>query len=117
MFEQWLTIHQQHQELEKALDSLLAKHGSYLTAYTVLYILNQQSPIKELRIQELSQKLSLSSSATSRLVVKMEQETGHIVRETCEEDKRGLYVVLTKSGEDFLEQVQQAIDALVEASI
>ncbi|HEM2866420.1 MarR family winged helix-turn-helix transcriptional regulator [Streptococcus suis] len=94
MFTQWLTFHARHEDIKNQLESFLKGYHLTLGSYAVLYLLSLQE-LNELRIVELSEKLGLSKSATSRLVAKMEQETVYLIRETCEEDNRGLYAVMT----------------------
>ena len=94
------------------MEQFLALHGLNLGSYTALYILSLQDS-NELRIQELSEKLCLSKSATSRLVAKMEMETKFIIRTSCKLDNRGLYAVLTDEGIEYVQSIKKDVDALL----
>ncbi|MEQ9763116.1 hypothetical protein ABPS01_00305 [Streptococcus sp. ZJ151] len=108
MFEQWLRFHQEHELLKIKLEHFFLMYSVNLNTYTVCYILKDQTNL-ELRVSDLSQKLGLSTSATSRLAAKIEAETGYVRRELCEEDNRALYVVLTTKGRAFLDKVEQEL--------
>lgn len=112
MFTKWLICHETHEKIEKALESLFDKKNTCLNCYTSCYILNCQEN-KELRLSDLAPHLCLSNSATSRLVAKLEQETGFVRRKTCEEDNRGLYVILTEKGQAFLEEMTPEVNKLL----
>ncbi|GGE37519.1 MarR family winged helix-turn-helix transcriptional regulator [Streptococcus himalayensis] len=112
MFEEWLAMHQKHEQIKMKLENFFLKQGVNLNTYTVCYILKDQ-PNLELRVTELSQKLGLSTSATSRLATKMEAETGFVRREICEEDNRALYIVLTAEGKQFLEEGELKVHELL----
>ncbi|MEG3267744.1 MarR family transcriptional regulator [Streptococcus suis] len=105
-----------NEKLKQELESYFTKTGTNLNSYTVCYLL-QDKENQELRISELAELLCLSTSATSRLVVKMEAETGLVVRETCEIDNRGLYVVLTQKGRDFLTDASAAVEKLIQKAL
>ncbi|HEM6342391.1 TPA: MarR family transcriptional regulator [Streptococcus suis] len=113
MFTQWLTFHARHEDIKNQLESFLKGYHLSLGSYAVLYLLSLQE-LNELRIVELSEKLGLSKSATSRLVAKMEQETVYLIRETCEEDNRGLYAVMTDEGIALIKRIQGEVDSLLQ---
>ncbi|MBF0777680.1 MarR family winged helix-turn-helix transcriptional regulator [Streptococcus cuniculi] len=116
MFNQWLIFHAKHETIKNKLELLLMKYQLTLSSYTVLYLLSLQE-LNELRIVELSKKLGLSKSATSRLVVKMEKQTNYLVRETCEKDDRGLYAVLTTEGSELISTIQKDVESLLKQCI
>jgi DNA-binding MarR family transcriptional regulator len=51
---------------------------------------------------ELADSVLLSRSGVTRLVDRLERE-GLLVRDSCMDDGRGLYAVLTRKGEELLE--------------
>lgn len=108
MFEKWLDSHKEHGKQLDLLDQLLYPQNLTLTAFIVLHILIHQD-CHEMRIQQLSSEIGLSPSATSRLVVKMENQ-GLLLRESCDLDKRGLYAVLTEQGISVYDKVLPLIE-------
>ena len=54
---------------------------------------------------ELADSVLLSRSGVTRLVDRLERE-GLLVRDTCDDDGRGLYAVLTRKGEELLERAR-----------
>ncbi|MFD2079304.1 DNA-binding transcriptional regulator, MarR family [Actinopolymorpha cephalotaxi] len=60
-----------------------------------------QAPDKELRVSELAQRLGLNQSSATRLVSRLEAKD-LVRRDTCPDDRRGIYAVLTKRGEVLL---------------
>ena len=54
---------------------------------------------------ELADSVLLSRSGVTRLVDRLERE-GLLVRDTCVDDGRGLYAVLTDKGESLLERAR-----------
>jgi DNA-binding MarR family transcriptional regulator len=73
----------------------VAAHGLPLTWYDVLVVLDTAGG--RLRMSELARAVVLSGSGTTRLVDRM-QRSGLIVREPCEDDRRGFFAVLTEDG-------------------
>lgn len=57
------------------------------------------SPEGRARIQDLAARSLLSRSGTSRAVERLER-AGHVAREDAEEDGRGAYAALTRSGRE-----------------
>lgn len=64
--------------------------------YDVLFTLDEQSSGK-LRISDIGSEVNLSKSNITRLIDRMEKKE-LVVREPCEEDGRGAYAKITKSG-------------------
>ena len=101
----WRGMLRIHTALIRALDAELdAAHGLPLTSYDVLIYL-QHAPQKRLRMAELADSVLLSRSGVTRLVDRLERE-GLLVRDTCDDDGRGLYAVLTRKGEEVLERAR-----------
>jgi DNA-binding MarR family transcriptional regulator len=81
------------QELIKALHR---QHGLGLSEYRALSMLSV-APGGELRIQDLAEAIGLNQSSVSRLVARLE-EAGFSRRDLCENDRRGVYSVITEQG-------------------
>src|SRR5829696_31675 len=101
----WRGFLRVHTALVRELDAELdAAHDLPLSSYDVLIYL-QSAPGKRLRMAELADSVLLSRSGVTRLVDRLERE-GLLVRDTCVDDGRGLYAVLTKQGEQVLERAR-----------
>ncbi len=68
---------------------------------------------KRLRMSELADRLSMSRSGLTRLLDRIESE-GYVKREASENDRRGYYAVLTKTGERALDQAHPAMETAVQ---
>jgi len=62
-----------------------------------------RSPGERLRMTELARDMTMSTSGLTRLVDRIEA-AGHVRREACPEDRRGLHAVLTDAGRAVLER-------------
>ena len=101
----WRGMLRVHAALLRSLDAELdAAHDLPLTSYDVLIYL-QHAPGKRLRMAELADSVLLSRSGVTRLVDRLERE-GLLARDTCVDDGRGLYAVLTPRGEELLERAR-----------
>jgi DNA-binding MarR family transcriptional regulator len=69
-----------------------------------------------MRMSQLARATALSSSATTRLVNRLE-DRGLLRRILCAEDRRGIYTELTESGRRLLEAARPTHDATLEASL
>lgn len=74
----------------------LSMHGISLSDYMVLYLLQQSSAEKMRRI-DLAEKIGLTASGITRILLPMEK-IGLIARESSQRDARVSYVVLTAAG-------------------
>ena len=73
------------------------KHGLGVSDFEVLERL-AESTGRKFRAQDLAEAVNLSQSALSRLVDRLTRH-GLVERCGCDEDRRGIYVVLTEAGE------------------
>jgi DNA-binding MarR family transcriptional regulator len=95
--EQWRGLMARHQAVNCALGSALGQlHGIGVQEFEVLENLVSAEDGQR-RIQDLSEAVSLSQSALSRLVARLEKE-GLVVRCMCDVDRRGIYAQLTEAG-------------------
>ncbi len=81
------------QELGKALHR---RHGLGLSEYRALGKLTA-GPRGGLRMQELAEAIGLNQSSISRLCARLE-DAGLTIRDLCENDRRGVYSVITDEG-------------------
>lgn len=103
----WLSVSQIHACINDKLEQAL--QGQYDISLKEFYVLKfvSDSPCKELRLQQIQEKVGLSQSATSRLVDRMEASSvGALERHSCSSDRRGIYTRITELGE---QKVQQAL--------
>jgi DNA-binding MarR family transcriptional regulator len=115
----WRTLAAVHGLIEARLEKALqAEHDLSVVEFTVLDALARQDGW-HMRMQQLARAAALSSSATTRLVTRLENR-GLLRRVLCADDRRGIYTELTKAGERLLERARPTHDtalreALVEA--
>jgi DNA-binding MarR family transcriptional regulator len=69
-----------------------------------------------MRMQQLSRAAGLSSSATTRLVTRLEQR-GLLTRILCADDRRGIYTELTGSGRELLSQARPTHEAALAEAV
>jgi DNA-binding MarR family transcriptional regulator len=116
----WRTLAALHALIETELErALQTGHELSVVEYTVLDALSRQDGW-HMRMQQLARAAALSSSATTRLVTRLENR-GLLTRILCADDRRGIYTELTADGVALLERArpthEQALaDALAEAS-
>lgn len=112
----WRTLAALHNliegELERALQS---KHGLSVVEFTVLDALSRQDGW-HMRMAQLARAAALSSSATTRLVTRLE-DRGLLTRILCDDDRRGIYTELTKAGERLLNEAHPTHDAVLRDSL
>ncbi len=93
----WRGFLRAHAGLTGALDAELREaHGLPLASYDVLVQL-EGAPAHRLRMRELADAVLLSRSGVTRLVDRLARE-GLVARESCPDDARGAYAVLTPAG-------------------
>jgi DNA-binding MarR family transcriptional regulator len=118
LVEEWRGLMARHAAVSCALGQELGeRHGIGVHEFEVLEQLTDAEHGKR-RIQELSEAVSLSQSALSRLVARLERE-GLVERCMCDLDRRGIYAVLTDAGRERYEHArptQRAVLARLLAS-
>lgn len=75
-----------------------------LTEYRALVHLSQAAD-KELRVNDLAQRVGLNQSSVTRLVSRLEAK-GLTRRDICPDDGRGVYAVITEQGEALVKRVR-----------
>jgi DNA-binding MarR family transcriptional regulator len=94
-----------HTALVKALDAeLSAAHDLPLSSYEVLITL-ASAPGRKRRMAELADSVLLSRSGMTRLVDRLE-DNELLVRDTCTDDGRGCFAVLTDKGAALLAEAR-----------
>ena len=97
----WRGMLRVHTALVKELDAeLAAAHDLPLSSYEVLITL-ESAPGRKRRMAELADSVLLSRSGMTRLVDRLEKDQ-LLVRDTCTDDGRGCYAVLTEKGAELL---------------
>lgn len=100
------------QRLEQALDE---EARLSLNEFYVLHFLSLNEE-KKLRLQQLQERVGLSQSAMSRLVLRMEApKCGALRRHICEDDRRGIYTEMTALGEDKLKRGTEAVKNVLQS--
>jgi DNA-binding MarR family transcriptional regulator len=98
----WRGMLRVHTALVKELDAeLSAAHDLPLSSYEVLITL-ESAPGRKRRMAELADSVLLSRSGMTRLVDRLEKDQ-LLVRDSCTDDGRGCYAVLTDKGAELLE--------------
>ncbi|GAB3062640.1 MULTISPECIES: MarR family winged helix-turn-helix transcriptional regulator [Micrococcales] len=98
--------------VDASLDKWLADtHRVGLTEFRALVFVSQSSD-KELRVNDLAQRVGLTQSSATRLVSRLEAK-GFARRDVCEDDGRGVYAVITEQGEGLLRQVREPYEGRV----
>jgi DNA-binding MarR family transcriptional regulator len=101
----WRGMLRVHSALVKQLDAELSTaHKLPLSSYEVLLNL-EAAPGKKRRMAELADSVLLSRSGMTRLVDRLEKD-GLLRRDTCTDDGRGAYAVLTDKGATALAEAR-----------
>ncbi|MBO3743900.1 MarR family winged helix-turn-helix transcriptional regulator [Actinoplanes flavus] len=112
----WRRLAALHGLIEAALEKeLQAAHRLSVVEYTVLDALSRQDGW-HMRMQQLARAAALSSSATTRLVTRLE-DRGLLTRVLCADDRRGIYTELTPAGQQLLDQARPTHDRALEESL
>ena len=103
----WKGMLRAHRDLVVTLDAQLEReHSLPLSSYEVLMVL-ADSPGGRARMGELADQLLLSRSGLTRLVDRLVRK-GWVARKPCEDDARGLYAEITRSGRAKLKKARPA---------
>ncbi|MEO7060342.1 MAG: MarR family transcriptional regulator [Lapillicoccus sp.] len=92
--------------LEEALDRDLQTHGLQLSEYEIISMLSE-TPRHRLRMSELADLVVQSRSRLTHTATRLEKR-GWVTREPCENDRRGVELVLTPQGRDRVMRVSAA---------
>ncbi|TDD45612.1 MarR family transcriptional regulator [Kribbella antibiotica] len=112
----WRTLAALHARIEDELERALQKqHGLSVSEYGVLDVLARQDE-HHLRMNQLSNAVVLSQSATTRLVSRLEDRK-LLERYLCPTDRRGIYTEVTAAGRELLDQAQPTHDAVLTSAL
>jgi DNA-binding MarR family transcriptional regulator len=101
--EAWRAFLEVHAAVIRVLEREMAEEqGLPLTWYDILAHLDR-APQGRLRMQALAECLLLSRSGVTRLIDHMEQ-AGLVRRESCPDDRRGSYAIITQEGKGVLQR-------------
>ncbi len=93
----WATLFKTFHRLNNMIEDEMKKAGTpSIEVYDVLWTL-EQSPECGLRFKELGEKVYIARFNVTRLCDKLEAE-GLIRKHKCDQDKRGVYAILTPEG-------------------
>jgi DNA-binding MarR family transcriptional regulator len=104
--ERWRDILSVHARTMCEIDRVLHPHGLGASDFEVLDLLASATPREgdQCRVQNLVGRVHLSQSALSRLIGRLEKD-GLVERSMCAEDRRGVFVALTRKGRDLHTEV------------
>lgn len=88
----------------------LSVHGIGFTDFMILYLL-YQAPGERLRRIDLAEKVGLTASGITRMLLPMEK-TGLVAREASERDARVSYATLTPAGRRVYEEARETANAI-----
>ncbi|TDD12584.1 MarR family transcriptional regulator [Nonomuraea deserti] len=112
----WRTLAALHGMIDTALEKALqSRLRLSVVEYTVLDALSRQDGW-HMRMRQLARAAALSSSATTRLVTRLE-ERGLLTRVLCQDDRRGIYTELTDQGWTLLLQARPVHDETLAATL
>ncbi|MEV6315373.1 MarR family transcriptional regulator [Streptomyces sp. NPDC051776] len=112
----WRSLAGLHTVIETRIErALQAELRLSATEYTVLDVLSEQDAW-HMRMQQLSQAVTLSHSATTRLVTRLEGQ-GLLSRYLCDTDRRGIYTEVTDAGRELLAKARPVHDAALQAAL
>lgn len=97
----WRTYLSANVQLMERLDQELQQRSNLtLTDYEILLVLSV-SPDRRLRMSDLARQVLVSRSRLTYRVDRL-AETNYVTREECEDDRRGLWAILTDTGLEAL---------------
>jgi DNA-binding MarR family transcriptional regulator len=83
----------------------LSVHGIGFSDFMILYLL-RQAPGERLRRTDLAEKVGLTASGITRMLIPLEK-TGLVARESSERDARVSYAVLTSAGRQIYREAKE----------
>lgn len=90
-----------HNELMNAVSKRLDEEMLVPVPWLGVLIRLARSPDERLRMTRLARDMTMSTSGLTRLIDRVEA-AGHVRRESCPEDRRGLRAVLTPEGREIV---------------
>lgn len=90
-----------HNEVLNATEATLEAQLDIPLPWMGVLVRLARSPGQRLRMTELAHDMTMSTSGLTRLIDRVER-AGHVRREACADDRRGLHAVLTDEGRAVL---------------
>lgn len=113
----WLIVAALHKVIADVVErDLRSNTGLSVVEYTLLDVLRRQRGRHHLRMAQVAHATALSTSATTRLVSRLEGR-GLLRRYLCEDDRRGIYTELTEAGLDLVTSADEPHRAAVARAI
>lgn len=110
----WISLVQAREAAVRRVQAALRKEGlPPLEWYDVLLELERGGPM---RPRELQKKLLLPQYSLSRLLARM-VEAGLLVRDVCEDDRRGTLITLQASGKALRHQIWPVYAAAIKSAL
>lgn len=91
---------------------LMENHQLGLTEYRALLLLSRAED-RELRLNHLASRVGLNQSSVTRLVGRLEAKR-LVYRDTCPDDGRGVYAVLSDAGAAAVQAIREPYEATIE---
>ena len=101
----WRAVLRGTRLLERALDAALDVAGIQLSEYEILSMLSE-SPGGRLRMSEIAALVVQSRSRLTHTGTRLAAR-GWVTREACSDDKRGVELVLTRTGWDAVRRISR----------
>jgi DNA-binding MarR family transcriptional regulator len=112
----WRTLAALHALIDAQLErALQASAELSVVEFTVLDALSRQDGW-HMRMTQLARAAALSSSATTRLVTRLE-DRGLLARIICADDRRGIYTELTRAGRALFDSARPIADDTLERAL
>ncbi|WP_017556203.1 MarR family winged helix-turn-helix transcriptional regulator [Nocardiopsis baichengensis] len=109
----WCALSLLHGTIETHVEKALqAGHGLSVREFSVMAALSDRSGSK-MRMNEVSEAVVLSQSATTRLVNRLE-DRGLLERVICPNDRRGIYTAITDKGRSLLAEARPTNESALE---
>jgi DNA-binding MarR family transcriptional regulator len=90
----------------------LCLHGLDIGDFMILFYLNE-SPQKKLRRVDLAEKLGLTASGVTRMLLPLEK-LGFVSRDLDKDDARARYAAITKNGKILLKDATATLEMKIE---
>lgn len=106
LLRKWFDYNARQLEIQQSLEKGLAALPDCEMTLNEFYLLHHlmQADYHEVRQNDIVNFIPITSSAISRMLMRLETKCNSIRREKCEEDKRATYVILTEEGKDWYQK-------------
>lgn len=114
----WCSLSVLHERIQAQMERALQEACRIsVREYSVLHVLDsQQTEAQHLHLKHVAEAVVLSQSATTRLVMRLE-ERGLLSRAVCEKDRRGIYTNVTEKGRAVLKEARPASDRALHSAL